>query len=362
MRRLLAPLVALLVLAGCGTTAADLPLPDGGVGGQTYELKAEFEDALNLAVGAPVKVDGVTVGRVREVTVRDFTAHVTLDVRRSTPLRRGAQARLRSTTPLGELFVQVDDAAQGSRLAAGSVLGTDDTSIAPTIEDTMTSASMLINGGGLGQLQTIVREANAALGGHEKSTREVMGRLASTAAQFNASSDDIDQALDALAEVSGVLNRREDTINAALRDIAPAAKVLRANTDELAELLRGVDDLGTTTIRVVEATRADLLKTLHEIGPVLEEFNSLKATFGPGLSDLVSFGKLIDQGVPADYLNTYLYFQDTLVLGDTTLPKVGDKLRELVPQPTEPPATDDQGGTTPDVGLGGLLSLLGGGP
>lgn len=360
MKRLLTVLTAALLLAGCGTTAADLPLPDGGVDGPAYELRAEFEDALNLAVGAPVKVDGVTVGRVRDVEVRDFTAHVTLDVRRSTPLRRGAEARLRSTTPLGELFVQIDDADSGSRLAAGSTLGTDDTSVAPTIEDTMTSASMLINGGGLGQLQTIVREANAALGGHEGSTREVLGRLASTAAQFNASSDDIDDALDALAAVSGELNRRRDTINAALKDLAPAAKVLRANTDELADLLRGVDDLGTTAVRVVGTTREDLLETLREIGPVLDEFSTLEATLGPGLSDLVSFGKLIDQGVPGDFLNTYLYFQDTLVLGDRTLPSVGDELRDLLQRPAETPAPHAEPEAAPDIGLGGLLDLLGG--
>ena len=359
MRRLLTVLTVTLLLAGCGTTAADLPLPDGSAGGPTYEVKAEFEDALNLAVGAPVKVDGVTVGRVREVEVRDFTAHVTLDVRRSTPLRRGAEARLRSTTPLGELYVQVDDPDKGSRLAAGSTLGTDDTSVAPTIEDTMTSASMLINGGGLGQLQTIVREANAALGGHEESTREVLGRLATTAAQFNDSSDDIDAALDALAAVSGELNRRRDTINAALHDIAPAAKVLRANTDELADLLRGVDDLGTTAVRVIDTTRDDLLKTFAEIGPVLDEFSTLEKTFGPGLADLVTFGRLIDEGVPADFLNTYLYFQDTLVLGETTLPTVGDELRGLLkPEGTPEPEVDAV--PAPDIGLNGLLGLLGG--
>ena len=359
MRRLLTTLTAALLLAGCGTTAADLPLPDGAAGGPTYEVKAEFEDALNLAVGAPVKVDGVTVGRVREVEVRDFTAHVTLDVRRSTPLRQGAEARLRSTTPLGELYVQVDDPDKGSRLAAGSTLGTDDTSVAPTIEDTMASASMLINGGGLGQLQTIVREANAALGGHEESTREVLGRLATTAAQFNDSSDDIDAALDALAAVSGELNRRRDTINAALHDIAPAAKVLRANTDELADLLRGVDDLGTTAVRVIDTTRDDLLKTFAEIGPVLDEFSTLEKTFGPGLSDLVAFGRLIDQGVPADFLNTYLYFQDTLVLGETTLPTVGDELRGLL-KPKGTPEPEVEAAPAPDIGLNGLLGLLGG--
>lgn len=363
MKRLLVTFAAVVTLAGCGPTAADLPLPGSSLRGPSYEIKADFNDALNLAVGAPVKVNGVTVGRVRSVEARDFTAKVTLDVRSSTHLHDGAKASLRSTTPLGELFIQLTDGKSSTPIRSGTVLAAGDTSAAPTIEDTMTAASMLINGGGLGQLQTIVREAHAALGDHEKSTREVLARLASTAKSFNASSDDIDAALDALARVSTVLNKRQSTINGALSDIAPAAKVLRSNTDELADLLKSVDDLGTTTTRVVAETRDDLLSTLHELSPVLDQFVELSPEFGPGLQDLVSFAALIDKGVPGDYLNTYLHFQGSLTLGLPAATGLGG-----LPSITTPPLTlpgtgsgTTSGSSPSDVGLAGLLSQLVGG-
>jgi phospholipid/cholesterol/gamma-HCH transport system substrate-binding protein len=363
VKKILIMLAAVATLAACGPTASDLPLPGSSLRGPSYEIRAEFKDALNLAVGAPVKVNGVTVGRVRSVKARDFTANVTLDVRSSTHLHEGAKASLRSTTPLGELFIQLTDGPSPTPIRSGTVLAAGDTSAAPTIEDTMTAASLLINGGGLGQLQTIVREANAALGGHEKSTREVLARLASTAKSFNASSDDIDAALDAIAKASTVLNRRQSTINAALTDIAPAAKVLRTNADELADLLKSVDDLGTTTTRVVAETRDDLLSTLHELSPVLDQFVALTPEFGPGLDDLVSFAALIDKGVPGDYLNTYLHFQDSLTLGLPGATGLGG-----LPPITTPPLTvpDKGSGTTSgpnssDVGLAGLLSRLVGG-
>ena len=87
------------------------------MGGPTYRVVAMFEDALNLADGAPVKLHGVTIGRVREVTPDNFTAKVSLELRESTPIHDGATARLRATTPLGELFVQIDDAESGPRAA-----------------------------------------------------------------------------------------------------------------------------------------------------------------------------------------------------------------------------------------------------
>jgi len=342
VKRFVPWILVTVVASGCSTSAQDLPLPGSRVSGPTYSLGADFEDALNLAVGAPVKVDGVTVGRVRDVSAADFVAKVDLDVRDSTVLHEGATARLRATTPLGELFVQIDDADDGERLRDGDRLGAKSTSAAPTIEDTMTSASLVINGGGLGQLQTIVREANLTLGGREDTARDVLGRMARTAHALNESSDDIDAALDALADLSGTLNRERDTTNDALRDIAPAARTLRANTDELVKLLRGIEDFGEVTTDTIDRTRADLLSVLNHMGPVFDELNAIEDELGPGIDTLLAFAKLVDRGVPTDWLNTYLHFQLDLSIG---LPGT--------PAGTPPVLAPDLVGEDKGLGLGG---------
>ncbi len=369
MRKPVALAALAALAAGCSTTAQDLPLPGSGMSGSTYRVVAKFEDALNLADGAPVKLHGVTIGRVREVTPENFTAKVILDLRSTTPVHDGATARLRATTPLGELFVQIDDAESGARLRDGAVLGVESTSAAPTIEDTMTSASLLLNGGGLGQLETIVREANLVLDGNEGTARDLLGRMLRTAEAFNASDEDIDATLDALADLSTTLNKRSDTIDAALEDIAPAARVLRANTDELVDLLKSIEQFGDVTTDVVEATRDDLLETLQKFGPVFDELNSLEDELGPGIDTLVHFAGLIDRGVPTNYLNTYLHFQVDGSLGGllqspsvTTPDPDGEGalkgtplvLPELLGGLSPKPSTEKPGL------LGGLLGLFGG--
>ena len=367
MRRLVA-LVALALTAGCSTTAQDLPLPGSGVGGPTYRVVAMFDDALNLADGAPVKLHGVTIGRVREVSPENFTAKVTLELRESTPVHEGATARLRATTPLGELFVQIDDAESGSRLRDGATLGVESTSAAPTIEDTMTSASLLLNGGGLGQLETIVREANLVLDGNEGTARDLLGRMLRTAEAFNESNEDIDVTLDALADLSTTLNRRSDTIDAALEDVAPAARVLRKKTDELVDLLKSIERFGDVTTEVIEATRDDLLETLRKFGPVFDELNSLDDDLGPGIDTLVHFAGLIDRGVPTDYLNTHLHFQlDGSLAGLLDLPVAAPGMLDpdgrggLNSTPLVPPnvLTPRPGTEEPGL-LGGLFGLFGG--
>ncbi|RYJ01319.1 MAG: MCE family protein, partial [Actinomycetales bacterium] len=344
-------------LAGCSTSAQDLPLPGSRVQGDAYRLTAEFTDALNLADGAAVKMNGVPIGRVRSITVKDFTARVQMDIERARRLPVGSTARLRSTTPLGELFVQVDAPDESSTTSAalsdGDVLGRDRTSVAPTIEDTMSAASMLVNGGGLGQIETIVEEANAVLGGREGTARDALRRLAATAKSLNDSDDDISAALDALARVSKVLDRRKDVVVAALRDVRPAAKVLRENTDELAALLKGIDSLGTTVVDVVERSGDDLRSMLSQTGPIFEELNTVEKELRPGLQTVIGFAKLIDEAVPAEYLNTYLYFQTEVSIGVPNLPLLGDPGLPRIDTPDlTPDAPGDDGG-----GLTGLPSL-----
>lgn len=371
MKKVLIALAALLSVSACSTSAADLPLPGSKLSGPSYELTAQMDDALNLAVGAPVKLNGVTVGRVNAVTAHDFIARISMDVRTSAQLHDGANIRLRSTTPLGELFVDVTDKPDGALLADGDAIGADDATAAPTVEDTLASASMLINGGGLGQLQTIVREANEALDGREGTARELLDTLNRTMESFNGSSAEIDATLDALADLSEVLHRRDATIDKALVDVEPAARVLSDSTDDLAKLLQSVDKLSTTTTRVVRETRADFLATLQELGPVLDQLVSLKGEFGKGLDALVAFAEAIDQGVPGNYLNVILRFQGSVDLGVPNFPIVGDLGIEPIKIPDDlieqlplPPALKDliQPGSSKESGTGlpGLLSNLGG--
>ncbi len=371
MKRLVLALATILTVSACGTSAADLPLPGSKLSGASYEITAQMDDALNLAVGAPVKLNGVTVGRVNEVTAHDFIARISMDVRRSAQLHHGANIRLRSTTPLGELFVDVTDKPDGDLLADGDLIGADDASAAPTVEDTLASASMLINGGGLGQLQTIVREANEALDGREGTARELLDKLNRTMDNINGSSAEIDATLDALADVSEVLHRRDTTIDKALVEVEPAARVLADSTDDLAKLLQSVDKLSSTTTRVVRETRADFLLTLQELGPVLDQMVSLKGQFGKGLDALVAFAEAIDKGVPGNYLNVFLRFQDSISLGVPSFPIVGDLGIEpitisddLLEQLPLPPTLKDliSPGSTKESGTGlpGLLSNLGG--
>ncbi|NGZ99902.1 hypothetical protein G5V59_05555 [Nocardioides sp. W3-2-3] len=88
--------------------------------------------------------------------------------------------------------------AQGKVLADGAKLGLKDTDTAPTVENALAQASLLINGGGLAQLQTVTEELNSALNGNEGDYRTLLDRAKVFLTQANATSTSIDAVLNSL--------------------------------------------------------------------------------------------------------------------------------------------------------------------
>ena len=291
----------LLAATGCSTTMRDLPIPGTGVSGDKIEIKAKFDEALNLAEGAPVKVNGVDSGKVTSITIDDYTAVVAMDVRTDAKIHEGATARLRYTTPLGELFVDVTNPAEGEELKDGATLTLKETATAPTVEDALSEASLLVNGGGLDQLQTITEELNTAMGGNEDDMRLLLNQASTFLTQASATTSSIDTVLTSLNSLSGTLSDRQDIINRAMREIRPAAAVLRRATPELTALLKAFDRFASAANDTVDATRSQLIALLGETEPVLAELASNRGRFNQMLRKITAAGGAIREAIPGEY-------------------------------------------------------------
>ena len=341
------------VLLGAGALGACGGAP--GVVVQTsphddqWQVSAVFDDALNLPQGAKVKVSGVTVGSVIAITADDYRARVDMAIDDDTQLLDGSRFRLRYTTALGELYVEVTPAATGEALADGDVIADPDASTAPTVEDALASASLLVNGGGLSQVQTIVDELNTALDGRVDATRGFLGQTDRFLAAALRSTREIDRSLDALAGASRVLNEREATINAALRDLRPAAKTLTDNTDGLVRLLRTTDGLAVTADALVHRTREDFTTIVVELGPVLDKVLSIKDQLVPGLDAISDFALKADTASPTYYLNLMTKLNAATALEGPPGPQL----------PDVPGGEDGKGGRGDEggrgAGLGGVI-------
>jgi phospholipid/cholesterol/gamma-HCH transport system substrate-binding protein len=123
MRRLVAVLAVSAILgltSGCGVLSGGLrgvDLPGGAdLGDHPYAVTIELADVVDLVPQSLVKVDDVPVGAVSTIAVDPATwnARVTVEVNGDVALPANATARVRTTSLLGEKFVEFAAPAQGA--------------------------------------------------------------------------------------------------------------------------------------------------------------------------------------------------------------------------------------------------------
>lgn len=324
-----------LLLSGCGVGYKDLPLPGSKVRGEVYQVSATFDQALNLAQGAQVKVNGVSVGRVTSVEAKNYRAQVTMDIRSETVIPSDSSARLRYDTPLGELIIQVAPGASPTNLADGGQFAKDKATTAPSVEDALQSASTLINGGNLGELQVLATELNAAFHGREREIRESTGQLAEFLAEANASSQEIDAALRSLSRASVTLNEHRGTIREALDDIGPAVNTLSEDTDEFIDVLNDADRLARRTQVIALKVKDPLIEILNQLGPIADEILSTRGVFRPSLDALIAVAAQMEKTVPSETLPLLALVH----VDQTQVAATGAATQQSKPAGSAPPGT-----------------------
>jgi len=185
------------VLGGCGGEFGgvyDLPLPGGAdLGSHPYEVHVEFKDVLDLVPQAGVKVNDVAIGKVATVGLARTAGPPTS--RRGQRRREAAGQRLRQlrqSSLLGEKYVElVAPPTRPGGLANGATIPLDRTNRNPEVEEVFGALSLLLNGGGIGQIQDISKELNSALSGNEPQIRQLLTNVNTLVSNLDAHKGDI---------------------------------------------------------------------------------------------------------------------------------------------------------------------------
>ena len=91
------------------------------------------------------------------------------------------QVEVRQTSLLGEKYIALVEPAKGNasskRLSDGDFIPISRTGRNPEVEEVLGALSMLLSGGGIGQLKTISDEMNDMLNGRQDQARHLLGNL-----------------------------------------------------------------------------------------------------------------------------------------------------------------------------------------
>ncbi|MFJ7217053.1 MCE family protein [Amycolatopsis sp. NPDC098790] len=381
MKRFAGVLAGLLVLAGCSDGGFNglygTPLPGGAdVGDHPYHVTALFTDVLDLVPQSSVKVNDVAVGRVDKISLTPDTrsAQVAMTVNGDIALPANARAELKQSSLLGEKFVELSvptaEPATG-HLGDGAQIPLGRTNRNPEVEEVLGALSLLLNGGGVEQIQKISHELNDALSGNEPEIRALLSRVDELATQLDGHRTEILRAIDGLGKLSTTLAGQTQNLTNALDNLAPGLKVVTDQRDQLVGMLNALNTLSGVAVDTVTKSRDQLVANLKALQPTLTKLGEAGSNLPTALQILLTypFPDYAGNVIKGDYANVEANVNldlDTLISNFTNssqppiaLPS-GQQPSAVAPPLPLPDLGSLPQSAGPDL-LGGLLGLIGGG-
>jgi len=92
------------------------------IGGDVYEVEAQFNTASGLKSGSTVEIAGVEVGRVRGIVLREDRAMVKLAVNNTIKLYTDTIASIKTRGIIGEKFLALSPGGGGDPLKPGDTI------------------------------------------------------------------------------------------------------------------------------------------------------------------------------------------------------------------------------------------------
>jgi virulence factor Mce-like protein len=324
-----------------------LPLP-GAVGrgpdADTYHV--ELANVITMESNSPVMIDDVVVGSVGPMTVKDWHADVQISVKHDLVIPANVEASIGQTSLLGSMHLELNPPLGQpgvGRLRPGATIPLSRSSTYPSTEQTLSSLSLIINGGGLSQIGEIIHNFSAALAGRGGAVRDLINRFDTFVGTLDQQRDNIVASIQALDQLGGTFAAQHDVLTQALRKLPPALDVLIKERPRLTAALDGLRKFSNTATGLINDTQADLVRNLKNLEPTVKGLAEVGPEIDTALAALSVFPftqNFVDRAVRGDYFNLH-------VILDLTIPKLKSGLflgthwgqlgEQLIPAPGDPP-------------------------
>ena len=323
-RGVVVALVSAGMLSGCSGWRGlnSLPLPGvEGKGPGAFVIQAQMPDVDNIEPNSRVRVGDVNVGHVTKIERQGWHALVSMELNGDVKLPANATATLGQTSLLGSLHIELappTDTPPEGKLHDGSLIPLASSGKYPSTEQALAAVALLLNGGGIGDIQDITEALSTAFTGRENDLRSLIEQLDKAIGYLDDQKHDIIAASESLNKLIGQFAEQKPVVDKALRTIPDALAVLKDQRNNLADALAQLGKFSALAADSVNQTKDALVQELKDLGPTLEQL----ANAGPALTRALSF--LPTFPFPKETLTNWMrgdYANLTLVL-DLTLSRI----------------------------------------
>jgi ABC-type transporter Mla subunit MlaD len=280
-----------------------------------YRFHASFGEATQLAKEADVRISGVSVGKVKDITTtpggRSLTV-IQLDSRYA-PLPKDARAILRQKTLLGETYVELTPGHRSS-----GYLPENGTLPASQVSDTVELDELLstFDAKTREAFQEWLQGQAAGLQGQGKNLNSALGNLAPFAIDTNtllrilkAQGTDVRGIVNGTGDVFNALTARDDQLASLIRNSNAVFQTTAQQDEDLQALFKALPTFekeSTETVKRLDAfaRNTDPLVTqlrpfARELSPTLKELQGLAPDLNAFFRDLDPLVDASEKGLPA---------------------------------------------------------------
>jgi phospholipid/cholesterol/gamma-HCH transport system substrate-binding protein len=304
-----ARLLGLLVLA---LVAASCALPGNVTGSR--QISAVFEDVGDLVVGHSVQVADVRIGSVVRIELTEgYDAEVTMSIKDGIFVPRESRALLRTTSLLGEKFIELrpldpDDPMAGTDLVDGDVIA--DAAEAPELEFVTEQAVELLGAVVATDLATMVETGSIGFGGRGAELTSLLGDLGTVTGTLADQTDELVRIIDALEGATGTLSASASDLDRLLVNLSRTAEVLADNRDVAIDSIRQLTRLAKVqNDNILGPYLAEVDTQIKQVDAILAEVGRNQAQVAELLGWVAQFADKVPLGIPNDFAQVFLLME-----------------------------------------------------
>lgn len=267
------------------------------------EIIGKFAQVGDLVENANVQSSDVKVGTIKKIELDGWEAQVTMCLNPGEKIPADVVAVVRTTSLLGEKFVDLQAQSEGEPyLEDGAILTSDQTSKATELEEVFAKLAGVLGTGNLEQINRFTSAQAKILRDNADEFREVLVDLRDFTDLLAGRKSEIAGAVDRLDSVASTLIDQTPVLQRFLRSFAESSGVLADNKNGLRTLLFSLDRFTKISVQLLEQTGDGLNEQFSELRPILDTLVANSANLRDTIQTLASFARYWPETMPGDYL------------------------------------------------------------
>jgi phospholipid/cholesterol/gamma-HCH transport system substrate-binding protein len=256
--------------------------------GSTNGYSAVFTDASRLEAGDTVRVAGIRVGTVKDVSLRpDRKVEVAFDADRNVVLTTGTQAQIRYLNLVGDRYLELVDAPGSTKiLPVGSEIPADRTAPALDLDLLLGGLKPVIRGLNPEDVNGLTTSLIQVLQGQGGTLESLFSKTSSFTNSLADNNQVIEQLIDDLRAALDTLSKDGDEFGGAIDRLEQLITGLSNDRDPIGTAIESLDNGTASLADLLGEARAPLAGTVDQLNILATNVEGDVARFDDSLGRL----------------------------------------------------------------------------